>query len=91
MSKVRTTILEQEQVFGDMDKDPTKFFIQNALGQFVYFHTFEREVAQAAADEMYGKGKYKVRTSRLEKSTGDLTVTGSNTRKCFAPRLKNLK
>lgn len=91
MSKVKTTIVNQSEVFGGDFEDPTKFFIQNAMGDFIFFHTLDREKAQAAADEMYGKGKYKVRTSRIEKAKGDLTCTGSNTRRGFAPRLKNLK
>lgn len=92
MAKIKTTVVNQSEVFGnDYFEDPSKFFVQNAMGELVFFHTFDRSTAQAAADEMYGKGKYTVRTSRLDKGKGDLTVTGANTRKCFAPRLKNLK
>lgn len=89
-TKVRTTVLSQDEYFGGEISDPAKFFIQNALGDFIFYHCRTRAAAQAAVDEEYGKGKYTVRTSKLESTGGELSARGYNTRKCFSPRLKGL-
>jgi hypothetical protein len=39
-----------------------KYFIVDALGQYVFVKTRDRAKAQAHIDEEYGKGKYRVRT-----------------------------
>ena len=41
-------------------KNPSKFFIRNALGDYTFFKTSSRPKAQEASDEEFGKGKYKV-------------------------------
>ena len=74
---------------------PSNFFVVDGMGDSVYFLTKDRAKAQAAANELYD-GKYIIRAvkdqktkSRLE--SGSCSVVGSNTRKCFSPRLKGLK
>lgn len=42
-------------------KDPTNFFIVNALGEGIYFRTRDRATAQEITDELYGKGFFTVR------------------------------
>jgi len=39
-----------------------KFFVVNALGQYVFVKTKDRAEAQSFIDEEYGKGKYRIRT-----------------------------
>lgn len=81
MSKVRVTEVSYEQ-FTDIEfKPPSSFFIKNALGEYVYFHTRSRDVAQEECDKIYGKGHYRIGASKLSKPKGDLTVTGTATRK----------
>lgn len=46
---------------------PATFFIQNALGEYVFIHTAKRAVAQEWVDENYGKGRYTVKASKLQK------------------------
>ena len=41
-------------------KNPSKFFIMNALGEYVFYKTSKRQVAQEAVDNEYGVGKYRV-------------------------------
>ncbi len=38
-----------------------KYYIKDALGDFIYVKTSKRNLAQERIDEMYGEGKYKVR------------------------------
>lgn len=96
MSKeIKSTVVESEKVFEtDENGDPTfnhpsKYYIINSLGQYVYYHCRERDKAQAACDEFYGVGKYKIRTSKQTgSSSGEYSARGSNSRKGFASHLK---
>ncbi len=38
-----------------------KYYIKDALGDFIYVKTSKRNLAQERIDELYGEGKYKVR------------------------------
>ncbi|QYW06656.1 hypothetical protein uav_125 [Pseudomonas phage UAVern] len=46
---------------------PATFFIQNAMGEYIFIHTASRATAQAWVDENYGKGRYTVKASKLQK------------------------
>lgn len=74
----------------------SNWYIVDALGNRVYYLTKNRADAQRQADEDYGKGRYTIRAVKDQKNkskseSGNLSCTGSNTRKCFSPRLKGLK
>lgn len=43
-------------------KVPSNFYCIDAMGNRVFFRTKLRRQAQDAADKMYGKGKYVIRT-----------------------------
>lgn len=72
--------------FNDIDfVEPSKWRIMNALGEMVYFCCQKREKAQEICDEMYGKGRYTVRTSSTVKTkskleSGDYSCRGTQTR-----------
>ena len=75
---------------------PSNFYIVNGLGDSVYFLTKDRAKAQAVVNELYGDNKYVIRAVKDQKGrskleSGEYSVVGSNTRKCFSPRLKGLK
>lgn len=81
MSDVRTTLVTYKE-FTDIDfVPPATFFFQNASGDYIFIHTRERAKAQAYADEHYGKGKYTVKASKLQKGNGNISCTGTQTRK----------
>ena len=74
----------------------SNWYILDALGNRVYYLTRNRAEAQTQADIDYGKGRYTIRAvkdqkSRSRQENGEISVRGSNTRKCFSPRLKGLK
>lgn len=46
---------------------PATFFIKNAMGDFIFIHTAKRATAQDWVDKEYGKGRYTVNASRLQK------------------------
>lgn len=46
---------------------PATFYIKNALGEYIFIHTAKRSVAQDYIDSEYGKGRYSVNASRLQK------------------------
>jgi hypothetical protein len=59
LSKIQTVELTRDQLTAI--KDPANYYIVNAFGNRVYIKTTDRAKAQEKADEMYGKGFYKVR------------------------------
>lgn len=73
----------------------SNWYIVDALGNRVYYLTKNRADAQRQADEDYGKG-YTIRAvkdqqNKTKSESGNLSCTGSNTRRGFSPRLKGLK
>lgn len=46
---------------------PATFFIKDAMGDYIFIHTAKRAVAQEWVDKEYGKNRYSVNTSRLQK------------------------
>jgi len=83
---VKTVEVEFDQ-FAEYDFiPPATFFIRDARDIYVFYKTSKRVEAQEAADEVYGKGKYKVMASKLQKTesrleSGGLSCTGTATRK----------
>ena len=85
VKEMKTTILSYDE-YSQMIDPPSTFFIRDAVGQYVFIHTSSRVKAQACVDEEYGKGKYTVIASRLQKTkskleSGGLSCTGTATRK----------
>jgi hypothetical protein len=86
MSKQKTTVIDFT-TFSAMDfVPPATFFIQNAMGDYVFIHTAKRQVAQDWVDAEYGKGRYTVKASKLQATkskleSGGLSCTGTATRK----------
>lgn len=65
--KQRITVVSYKQ-FSDYDFiPPATFFIQNAVGHYIFIHTARRNVAQEWVDNEYGKGRYTVKASKLQK------------------------
>lgn len=66
--------------------EPGSFFVMSATQDYYFFKTSDRVKAQAKCDELFGKGKYTVKTSKNQKTKskqegGGLSATGSTTRK----------
>lgn len=65
---------------------PSTFYIQNAMGEYWFIHTASRQVAQEFVDITYGKNRYTVVASKLQKTvskseSGELSCRGTATRK----------
>ena len=58
---IKVEYVSEEERFSDDFKPPATFFIVDATGQGVYFHTRDRSKAQQECDKLYSKGKYLVR------------------------------
>ena len=89
--ETKITIVDMSELAEDDFKAPSKFYIINAMGECVYIHVRTRTEAEEYITKEYGKGFYKLRTSSPEKPKGDISCSGSNTRKGFSPRLKGIK
>lgn len=67
MSKQRITTVTFEEFSNYEFIPPATFFIQNAMGEYIFIHTAKRAIAQEWVDENYGKGRYTVKASKLQK------------------------
>ncbi len=67
MSKQKITVVDYKE-FSRWDFiPPATFFIKNAMGDYIFIHTAKRATAQEWVDNEYGKGRYSVNSSRLQK------------------------
>jgi hypothetical protein len=78
--EMKITVLSMSDTTQDDFRAPSKYYIVNSLGDYVFIHARERAVAEQWITENYGKGFFKLRTSSLEKAKGSLTCTGTATR-----------
>ena len=73
--------------FTDIDfVPPSTFFIRGATGDYYFIHTSSRSKAQEWVDENFGKGRYTVVASKLQKTkpkneSGAYSCTGTGSRK----------
>lgn len=86
MSKQKITVIDFATFSSLEFVPPATFFIQNAMGDYVFIHTAKRQVAQDWVDSEYGKGRYTVKASKLQATkskleSGGLSCTGTATRK----------
>lgn len=83
MSDVKTVVVTIEETQDPDFKEPSRWFVQNAMGDMVYFCCQKREKAQQACDDMYGKGRYTIKTTATVKNKGDVSARGTNSRRGF--------
>lgn len=86
MSKQKITVIDFTTFSSLEFVPPATFFIQNAMGDYIFIHTAKRQVAQDWVDSEYGKGRYTVKASKLQATkskleSGGLSCTGTATRK----------
>lgn len=67
MSKQKITTVTFDEFSNYEFIPPATFFIQNAMGEYIFIHTANRATAQDWVDENYGKGRYTVKASKLQK------------------------
>lgn len=85
MSKMKISEVSFDE-FTDIDFVPkSTFFIRGAMGSYFFIHTSRRDEAQKWADENFGKGKYTVVASKLQKTksrqeNGGYSCRGTATR-----------
>lgn len=65
---------------------PGSYYIRTASGDYLFMKTSDRMLAQNHVNTMYGKGKYTVIPTKVEKTkskleSGGLSCTGTATRK----------
>jgi hypothetical protein len=82
----KVTIVDYQTFTDYLFIPPSTFYIQNAMGEYWFVHTSSRVVAQEYIDSVYGKGRYTVVASKLQKTvskseSGELSCRGIATRK----------
>ena len=74
--EIRKTVVTYQQYTEYDFIDPATFFIVDAMQQYVYYHTSKRADAQEAVDNDYGKGRYTIKASKLQKTKSSLESGG---------------
>ena len=64
-TKSKTTIVTQEVADSDGFRSPSNYYVVNCMGDLVFFSAKKRDVAQKAADEEFGSGKYTIRVWKI--------------------------
>jgi hypothetical protein len=82
----KVTIVDYQTFTDYLFIPPSTFYIQNAMGEYWFVHTASRVTAQEYIDSVYGKGRYTVVASKLQKTvskseSGELSCRGTATRK----------
>lgn len=82
----RITVVEYNTFTDYLFIPPATFYIQNAMGEYVFIHTSSRKDAQDYVDNTYSSGRYVVKASKLQKTaskseSGELSCRGTATRK----------
>jgi len=73
--------------------EPGSYFSMSAMQDYYFYKTSDRKLAQDKCDEIFGAGRYVVKTSKniatkSKREDGGVSASGVNSRKCFAPQLK---
>ncbi len=77
MSKKKEVIVVDFLTFSDDDfRPPSTFFIKDCMGDYVFLQGRDRVKAQEQADEIYGKGHYKVIAAKQGKGGGEQSAVG---------------
>lgn len=84
--EIKISVVSYEEYTQYEYVDVATFFIVDAMQNYVYFHTSKREEAQRVCDERYGKGKYTVKASKIQKTKSKLesglcSAYGTSTRR----------
>lgn len=78
-NELKVTVVQYEEFVGMDFIAPATYFIMDSLQNYVFIHTRDRSKAQDYIDEHYGKNRYKVVASKLQKGKGDITCRGNQT------------
>lgn len=84
--ELKVTVVDYQTFTDYLFNPPSTFYIQNAMGEYIFVHTASRQVAQEYIDSVYGKSHYTVVASKLQKTvskseSGELSCRGTATRK----------
>ena len=79
--EIKITVCKFSDIDSEGFKPPSKWYFINGMGDAVFIHCRDRVVAEQYITDNYSKGFYKLRTSSIERSKGDLTCTGTQTRR----------
>lgn len=84
--ELKVTVVDYQTFTDYLFNPPSTFYIQNAMGEYIFVHTASRQVAQEYIDSVYGKSRYTVVASKLQKTvskseSGELSCRGTATRK----------
>lgn len=65
--KIRVTVISHEEFTEYEFIPPATFYFKNAMGDYIFLHTSNREVAQGWIDNEMGSGRYTVVASKIQK------------------------
>ena len=86
MANIKITVVSYEDFSDYQFQPPATFYIMDCLQNYHFVHTSDRKVAQNWVDETFGKGRYTVKASKIQKTkfkseSGTYSAVGVATRK----------
>lgn len=93
MREIEVVIVSYQDYIEYTFVEPGSFFSMSAMQEYYFYKTSDRKAAQDKCDELFGAGRYIVKTSKniatkSKREDGGVSASGTNTRKGFAPQLK---
>lgn len=79
--EIKITVVSFEEFSDYLFQPPATFFVMDSLQNYHFIHTSDRATAQSWVDEEFGKGRYKVVASKIQKGKNPPNVTGTSTRR----------
>jgi hypothetical protein len=73
---VKITEIPYTETLVEGYKSPSNFYIRNCFGDYVYFHTRDRKLAQDSCNEKFGLGQYTVNASKMSKAPDSESAVG---------------
>jgi hypothetical protein len=74
MKETKTTIVNYADYADPEFKAPSRYYIKNAMGDYMFIHTRTRNEAQEWLNETHGKGFYTVRSYGISKQDKEITA-----------------
>jgi len=80
-AEVKVTMVTFEEFSDYQFQPPATFYTMSASQLYYFYHTRDRAKAQETCNEMFGEGRYTVKASKIQKGNGNITCSGTQTRK----------
>lgn len=73
---MKKTIVSYAELIDIDFKPPSNFYIKDAMQNYIFYSSRDRQKVQQFVDDEFGKGHYKVNASKVSKASGTESAVG---------------